>query len=42
MEADGKFGPQTLAAMEAFQKANGFSEGYMTIETVEALGLSFD
>jgi hypothetical protein len=37
--ADGRFGPVTLAAMERFQRANGLAVGYLTIETVRALGV---
>lgn len=37
--ADGQFGPATLAAMESFQRANGLPIGYLTMSTVEALGL---
>lgn len=37
--SDGVFGPSTLAAMEAFQRANGLATGYLTIETVRALGV---
>ncbi len=38
--SDGVFGPATLRAMEAFQRANGLPVGYMTISTVEALGVT--
>jgi hypothetical protein len=38
--ADGVFGPQTLQAMEGFQRANHLAVGYLTIETVNALGVS--
>jgi len=38
--ADGQFGPATLQAMEAFQRANGLPIGYLTMSTVDALGLS--
>lgn len=38
--ADGEFGPATLQAMEAFQRANGLPIGYLTMSTVDALGLS--
>lgn len=38
--ADGSFGPQTLRAMENFQRANGLPVGYLTVSTVEALGVS--
>ena len=37
--ADGIFGPQTLRAMTGFQQANDLATGYLTIETVRALGL---
>ena len=38
--ADGAFGPQTLNAMEAFQRDNGLPVGYLTVDTVQALGVS--
>ena len=38
--ADGVFGPSTLRAMEAFQRNNGLPVGYLTVSTVEALGVS--
>ena len=38
--SDGVFGPATLNAMEAFQRANGLPVGYLTISTVEALGVA--
>lgn len=38
--ADGAFGPTTLRAMENFQRANGLPVGYLTVSTVEALGVS--
>lgn len=38
--ADGRFGPATLSAMEKFQRDNGLAVGYLTIETVRALGVS--
>lgn len=38
--ADGQFGPATLQAMEAFQRANGLPIGYLTMSTVDALGLA--
>lgn len=38
--ADGTFGPQTLRAMEAFQRDNGLPVGYLTVSTAEALGVS--
>ena len=37
--ADGEFGPATLSAMESFQRANGLPIGYLTMSTVNALGL---
>lgn len=37
--ADGRFGPATLSAMESFQRANGLPIGYLTMSTVEALGV---
>ena len=37
---DGVFGAQTLQSMEAFQRANHLAVGYLTIETVNALGLA--
>lgn len=36
---DGEFGPATLTAMEAYQRANGLPIGYLTMSTVESLGL---
>lgn len=38
--ADGVFGPATVAAMERFQRANNLAAGYLTMETVQALGVS--
>lgn len=38
--ADGRFGPATLSAMERFQRENGLAVGYLTIETVRALGVA--
>ena len=38
--ADGVFGPATLQAMEAYQTDNDLPVGYLTISTVEALGVS--
>ncbi|MEL8054829.1 MAG: peptidoglycan-binding domain-containing protein [Pseudomonadota bacterium] len=38
--ADGSFGPTTLRAMENFQRANGLPVGYLTVSTVQALGVS--
>lgn len=40
--ADGVFGPETLSAMEAFQRAEGLAVGYLTVATVERLGVSPD
>ena len=37
---DGQFGPQTLSAMESFQRANGLPVGYLTVSTVQALGIN--
>lgn len=42
LQADGVFGPATLNAMEAWQTANGLPVGYLTISTVESLGVSPD
>lgn len=36
---DGIFGPRTQAAMESFQRSNGFATGYLTVETVRALNI---
>lgn len=38
--ADGVFGRDTLAALERFQRANNLATGYLTMETVRALGVS--
>lgn len=38
--ADGSFGPATLRAMESFQRDNGLPIGYLTVDTVRALGVS--
>lgn len=38
--ADGVFGPATLTAMERFQRANNLATGYLTMETVQALGVT--
>ncbi len=38
--SDGVFGPATLASMERFQRANNLATGYLTMETVQALGVS--
>ncbi|KCZ94316.1 peptidoglycan-binding domain-containing protein [Hyphomonas johnsonii] len=40
--ADGNFGPATLTAMENYQRANGLPVGYLTISTVESLGVPVD
>lgn len=37
---DGDFGPATLRAMESYQRANGLPVGYLTVSTVESLGVS--
>ncbi len=37
---DGAFGPATLTAMEAFQRDRGLPVGYMTVSTVQALGVN--
>ncbi len=37
---DGQFGPQTLTAMESFQRANGLPIGYLTVSTVQALNVN--
>lgn len=37
--SDGSFGPATLRAMEAYQRANGLPVGYLTVSTVESLGV---
>ncbi|MEM1150279.1 MAG: peptidoglycan-binding domain-containing protein [Pseudomonadota bacterium] len=37
---DGAFGPATLRSMESFQRANGLPVGYLTVSTVEALGVN--
>lgn len=38
---DGNLGNETMAAVDAYQKAKGLSEdGYLTMETVKALGVS--
>ncbi|MEM7663706.1 MAG: peptidoglycan-binding domain-containing protein [Pseudomonadota bacterium] len=37
---DGSFGPATLTAMESYQRANGLPVGYLTVSTVESLGVS--
>ncbi len=38
--SDGAFGPATLSAMESFQRANGLPVGYLTMSTVDALGVA--
>jgi hypothetical protein len=40
VQADGVFGPATLDAMEDWQEKNGLPVGYLTISTVESLGVS--
>lgn len=37
---DGKFGPQTFAAMKAYQAEQGLPVGVLTVSTVERLGVS--
>lgn len=37
---DGVFGPETLRAMEQFQRAQSLPTGYMTVETVQALNVN--
>ena len=37
---DGQFGPATLRAMEDYQRANGLPVGYLTVSTVQSLGVS--
>ena len=37
---DGDFGPATLRAMESYQRANGLPVGYLTVSTVQSLGVS--
>lgn len=37
---DGAFGPATLRAMESYQRANGLPVGYLTVSTVQSLGVS--
>lgn len=37
---DGQFGSGTLRAMENFQRANGLPVGYLTVSTVQALGVN--
>lgn len=37
---DGQFGPQTLNAMESFQRDNGLPVGYLTVSTVQALNVN--
>ena len=40
IKVDGIYGPETQGAMELFQADQALSRGYMTLETVEALGIS--
>jgi signal recognition particle subunit SEC65 len=40
LSIDGAFRPQTQRAMESFQRSNGLSVGYMTVETVRALNIN--
>ncbi|MEM7766669.1 MAG: peptidoglycan-binding domain-containing protein [Pseudomonadota bacterium] len=37
---DGVFGPDTLRAMQRFQQDEALAEGYLTIDTVQALGIN--
>ena len=38
---DGNLGPNTMAAVGAFQKSKGLADdGYLTVETVKALGIA--
>lgn len=37
---DGIYGPETQGAMEAFQRDNQLSRGYMTLESIHALNVS--
>lgn len=39
---DGIFGTETYGAMEAYQRANELAIGYLTVATVEHLGVSLD
>jgi hypothetical protein len=36
---DGKLNPQTMAAVRSFQQAKGLPTGYLTIETLQVLGV---
>jgi Putative peptidoglycan binding domain len=38
--SDGTFGPATLQAMEAYQRATGQPIGYLTVGTVQSLGVT--
>ncbi|MRJ02563.1 MAG: peptidoglycan-binding protein [Epsilonproteobacteria bacterium] len=38
---DGIYGPMTAKAVDRYQKDHGFARGALTIETIEALGLSY-
>ena len=40
LDIDGKFGPQTFAAMKAYQLEQGLPVGVLTVSTVERLGVS--
>ena len=42
VQADGAFGPATQKAMEDWQEKNGLPVGYLTLSTVESLGVSPD
>ncbi len=39
IQIDGIYGPQTQGAMEQYQRSEGLSVGYMTVETVRALNV---
>lgn len=39
IKIDGIYGPETQGAMEQFQRDQGLSRGYMTVESVNALGV---
>ncbi len=39
---DGVIGPATMRGVRAFQKANGLAEGFLTLDTLQALGVSPD
>jgi hypothetical protein len=41
IQLDGIYGPNTQAAVMAFQKSKGLASGSLTFETIEALGLGY-